>query len=210
VLPELTATDSDQAVAAAERIGYPVALKILSPDIPHKSEIGGVALGLADAAAVRAETERMLATAAEKAPQAAIDGVLVAPMAPQGVEMIVGVELDPTFGPLIMVGVGGIFVEVYRDVTFRLAPVDEHEAREMIDQLRGAALLRGARGRSAGDLSALCGAIAALSRFAASLGSALRSLDVNPLLVLPEGHGVVVLDASLTPAAPSEEVGDPA
>jgi acetate---CoA ligase (ADP-forming) len=202
VLAERVAADPNEAVIAAQDLGYPVALKILSSDIPHKTEIGGVALDVADAAAVRTETARILTAAAEKVPRARIDGVLVAPMAPPGVEIIVGVDRDPTFGPLLMVGTGGIFVEIYRDVSFRLAPVDEVEAREMVDELQGAALLRGARGRPPADVEALCSAIAAISRFAAGHGSELRSLDVNPLLVLPAGQGVAALDAAITFAAP--------
>jgi acyl-CoA synthetase (NDP forming) len=199
MLPELVAETADDAVASAEELGYPVALKILSADIPHKSEMGAVALGLSDSEAVRSAAARVLAAASRHAPGAQVQGLLVSPMAPDGVEMIAGVHRDPTFGLIIMVGLGGIFVEVFQDVSFRLIPVTEPEVIEMINELRGAALLRGSRGRPMADLDAFARAVAAISRFALAQGERLHSLDINPLLVLPEGAGVLALDAVLTP-----------
>ena len=137
-------------------------------------------------------------------PAARITGWLVAPMAPAGVETILGGQWDPVFGPVVMLGLGGIFVEAMKDVTFRLAPFDEAEARRMIGELSAAAVLRGLRGRPPADLAALAKALAALSRFAAAQGSALRSLDINPFLVLPEGQGALALDAVVIPASRSK------
>jgi acetate---CoA ligase (ADP-forming) len=190
-----------EAADAAAALGLPAALKIVSPDITHKTDIGGVALNLATAEAVRRAFDEVTARASKAPAQARISGCLVAPMAPAGgVETILGAQWDPVFGPVIMLGLGGIFVEAMKDVTFRLAPFDEAEARRMIGELRAAAVLRGMRGRPPADLGALAAALASLSRFAAAQGRALQSLDINPFLVLPEGHGALALDAVVIPA----------
>jgi acyl-CoA synthetase (NDP forming) len=188
------------AEAAAAALGFPAVLKIVSPDITHKTDIGGVALGLDSATAVGRAFAAVTMRVAARQPGARIKGCLVAPMAPSGVETILGVQWDPVFGPVVMLGLGGIFVEVLKDVTFRLAPFDEAEARRMIGELRGAAVLAGWRGRPPADIAALAQALAALSRFAAAQGPTLRSLDINPLLVLPAGQGVLALDAVVVPA----------
>jgi acyl-CoA synthetase (NDP forming) len=194
VLAEERCATADEAVAAAERIGFPVVAKILSPDILHKSEIGGVILGLADADAVRAAFGTLIERARDNAPTARIAGVLVAQQA-QGVEMVIGTVRDPVFGQVAMVGLGGVFVEIFRDVAFARCPVDEDRAAEMIRSLRGFPLLDGARGRPKADVPALARALAALSRFAAGAGTRLLSAEVNPLLVMPEGQGVAAADA---------------
>ncbi|HWG80798.1 MAG TPA: acetate--CoA ligase family protein, partial [Stellaceae bacterium] len=190
-----------EAADAAAALGLPAALKIVSPDITHKTDIGGVALNLATADSVRRAFDEVTARVKKAQPRAQIAGCLVAPMAPAGVETILGAQWDPVFGPVVMLGLGGIFVEAMKDVTFRLAPFDEAEARRMIGELRAAAVLRGVRGRPPADLAALAKALAALSRFAAAQGPALRSLDVNPFLVLPEGHGALALDVVVIPAS---------
>lgn len=196
VVQECLAQDASAAVAAFEAFGKrPVVLKLASPDIAHKTEIGGVLLDRRDAAAVREGYELLLTRAREKAPQARIDGVLVAPQLSGGIECILGVQRDPVFGPVVMLGLGGIFVEVLQDVVFRLAPVTEQEALGMIAELRGATLLEGARGTAPLDKVALARALAALSRFAAA-ADWVQSVEVNPLLVLPEG--AVALDALIT------------
>ena len=190
-----------EAAEAAQALGLPAALKIVSPDITHKSDIGGVALNLATPEAVRRAFDEVTARVKKAPAQARIAGCLVAPMAPAGgVETILGAQWDPVFGPVIMLGLGGIFVEAMKDVTFRLAPFDETEAERMIGELRAASVLRGLRGRPPADVAALASALARLSRFAAAQGSALRSLDINPFLVLPEGQGAQALDAVLIPA----------
>jgi acyl-CoA synthetase (NDP forming) len=195
MVPAETCATPEEAVAAATRIGFPVVAKILSPDIPHKSEIGGVLLDLADAEAVRAGFATLLARAAHHAPAARIDGVLVAKQLRGGVEMAVGTVRDPVFGPVAMVGLGGVFIEVFRDVAFARCPVTEADAGAMIRGLRGFPLLDGARGRPKADVAALARALAALSRFAAAAGPRLRSAEINPLLVLPEGQGAFAADA---------------
>lgn len=201
VVEESIASSADEAAAAAARMGFPVVLKIASPDIQHKSEIGGVLLGLKDGAAVRAGFTAIMERARKAEPKAAIDGVLVAPMVAGGVEMILGVQRDPVFGPVVMCGLGGIFVEVLGDVALRLAPFGEDEAMAMIDELKGVALLKGARGQAKADIGALARALAQLSVFAAANADALDSIDINPFLVRPEGQGAVALDALIVPAA---------
>lgn len=202
MLPEEACATAEEAAAAAERIGFPVVAKILSPDILHKSEIGGVILGLADQAAVRAAFATLTGRAARHAPAARIEGVLVAKQA-SGVEMVIGTVHDPVFGPVAMAGLGGVFVEVFRDVAFRRCPVTEEQAAEMLRSLRGFPLLDGARGRPKADVAALGSALAALSRFAAAAGPRLRSAEVNPVIVLPAGQGAFAADA-LIELAPAE------
>src|SRR5262249_5459736 len=131
-LPSRLARSADEAAEAASALGPPVAMKIASPDIPHKTEIGGVILGVAGAQAAREAYATLPARAAEKAPGAVIEGVLVAPMAPKGVETIIGVQRDPVFGPVVMFGLGGIFTELFKDVAFRIAPFSREEALRML------------------------------------------------------------------------------
>lgn len=199
VLAEELAADPKEAVEAAQRLGMPIALKIASPDILHKTEVGGVALGLADAAAVRSAAETMLASVREKAPGARIEGMLVSPMAGEGVELVVGVRNDPVMGPLILVGLGGIFVEVLKDVALDMAPVGPARAKAMIEGLKGAALLKGVRGRPAVDIDAAADAVSRLSVLAARNPGTFDSIEINPLLVRPKG--AVALDALIVPAS---------
>jgi succinyl-CoA synthetase beta subunit len=194
-------TDAEAAVAAQRAFGGEVVLKIVSPDISHKTEIGGVLLGLEAPAEVAAGFATLMANAAVRAPGARIDGVLVAPMVTGHVEAIVGVENDPAFGPVVMLGLGGIFAEVLGDATFALAPLDRAEALAMVGRLRGRAVLEGARGRPPADVEALADLVAAVSRWALAAGPALASLDLNPVAVLPRGQGCRVLDASLRTCA---------
>ncbi len=194
-VPEHAASDSEAAVAAAAAIGYPVVLKILSPDILHKSEIGGVLLDVADAAAVRHGFATLLDRARHHAPAARIEGVLVARQVKGAVEMALGIFRDPVFGPVAMVGLGGVFIEVLKDFCLARCPFDAVQAERMIRGLRGFPLLDGARGRPKADVPALAQALAALSAFAAAAGPRLASVDVNPLLVLPEGQGCFTADA---------------
>jgi acetate---CoA ligase (ADP-forming) len=199
VLPERLVQDADAAVRAAAEIGFPVVLKIASPDLPHKTEVGGVKVGLASADEVRQSYAEMLRSVAVKAPQAAIDGVLVAPMAKGIAELILGTTTDPVFGPVVMVGLGGIFAEIIGDVAVQAAPVDEAMAMEMLRSLKAFAVLDGARGWPRADTVAAARTIAALSRFAAAHAQAISQIDINPLLLMSEGQGVVALDALLVP-----------
>jgi acetyltransferase len=186
--------DAEQAVRAADSLGYPVVIKIDSPDIAHKTDVGGVRAGCRDAAAVRAAVADVLQSVRRQAPAARLDGVLVQRMVAGGTEMILGVKTDPLFGPAVVCGFGGIFVEQLHDVSVRLPPVGRAEALAMIGELRGAALLRGARGRAAADVDALAEAIVRLAALAEAHRPSLLALDINPLLVLDAGRGVVAVD----------------
>jgi len=191
---ERLAVSPEDAAAAAQEIGCPVAMKIVSADILHKSDIGAVALGVASPEAAGSTYEEIMARATAAHPDATIDGVLVGRMVEGGVETIVGVQSDPVFGPVVMFGLGGVFTEVLGDVTFRRAPFGEDEARAMIERVKGYPLLAGARGTEPADVAALAKAIARLSVFAEANRDVIESIDVNPLLVQPAGQGVVALD----------------
>jgi acyl-CoA synthetase (NDP forming) len=199
---EEMAADVTRAVDAAGRIGFPVALKVQSPDIPHKTEAGAVALGIATPAALRRAYRQVLSAARAAHPGAAVRGVLVQQMAPKGVEVIVGVARDYTFGPLLMVGLGGIFVEVLRDVAFAPAPLTREDARDLLGQLRGARLLQGVRGEPPADVDALMDLLVAVSRFAADHADRIAEIDLNPVIVHPRGQGLTVVDALLITRAP--------
>jgi acyl-CoA synthetase (NDP forming) len=192
-----SARSADEAVAAAEAIGYPLVLKLLSADILHKSDIGGVRLNLADGAAVRAAFDAVMQAAAVQAPAARIDGVLLAPMQRGGIECILGVSRDPVFGPVVMFGLGGIFVEAMGDVSFRVAPFDADEAERMIAETKASKVLDGLRGAPPADRAALAQALSRLSCWAAAHADTLESLEANPVLVRPKGQGLVALDAVL-------------
>jgi len=195
-LRELPAADADAAAAAARQIGYPVALKILSADIAHKTEAGGVRLDIADEAALRAACADILAAARRYDPGARIDGLLVQPMAGGGVaELIAGVTHDPVFGPALTVGLGGVLTEIYRDASHRLLPVDAAMAGEMLRELKAWPLLDGFRGRPKADVDAACAGVAALSAACAGLGAQAHEIEINPLQVRVRGEGAVALDA---------------
>lgn len=195
--PERRARSADEAVAAADALGYPVALKVLSPDIAHKTEAGGVRLHLADGAQVRAAFDQIMASARAHAPQARLDGVLVAPMQSGVAELIVGATRDPVFGMALTVGLGGVLTELYQDVSHRLLPVDEAMAADMLAELKAYPLLTGYRGRPPADVDAACAAIAAFSRAVQALGRQVSEAEVNPLLIKASGQGAAMLDALL-------------
>lgn len=201
---EVIAADADAAVRAADAIGYPVVLKIASEDVAHKTEAGGVMLDVANAEGVREAHARILANVARHAPTARIDGVLVAPMLRGGTEMIAGVSQDPVFGPIVMVGMGGIYAEVLNDVAVQAAPVTEDEAMAMIRSLKMFPILDGARGRPPADIEAAARSVARLSEFAFRHRDHIADIDMNPILVRPRGQGAVVLDAlMIARAAPA-------
>ncbi len=195
VTREELATSSQDAAAIARRIGYPVALKVQSPDIPHKTEAKAVRLGIASDAELASAYDEVMANAKAYKPGAKIEGVLVQEMAGDGVEAILGVTNDDLFGPAVMFGLGGIFAEVLKDVSFRLAPVTPSAAREMIEEIAGYPLLAGARGRPRADVEALVDAILRLSALAVDLKDHVAELDINPLFVFPQGKGVKAGDA---------------
>jgi acetyltransferase len=186
------AATADEAVAAAQALGYPVVLKIESPDILHKTEAKGVALNLKDADAVRTAFAQLVTNAKQYRADARIVGVLVQAMAQGDVELVIGLKRDATFGPVIMVGLGGVLIEVFRDVVFRAAPVTEAEALRMLDELKSRAVLDGVRGKPAVDRAALARMVSAVSRFGAAAGPRLAELDLNPVLAGP--HGVTAVD----------------
>jgi acyl-CoA synthetase (NDP forming) len=199
--PEQACASAAEAVAAAERFGFPVVMKILSADIMHKSEIGGVLLDVADAAAVRDGYDTLLARAKQAAPTARIEGVLVAKQLKGGVECIMGIHRDPVFGPMAMFGLGGIFVEILKDVVFRRCPFGIDVAEAMIGAIKGAPLLRGARGRPPADMKALAEMLSRLSAFAVAAGPKLASIDLNPVFAMPEGQGAFAADAVIEVAS---------
>ncbi|MGD0104262.1 MAG: acetate--CoA ligase family protein [Rhodopila sp.] len=193
--PEAACTTTDEAVSAAQRFGFPVVMKILSPDIMHKSEIGGVLLDVTDADAVRSGYALLLERARAAAPTARIEGVLVAKQLKGGIECILGIHRDPVFGPMAMFGLGGIFVEVLKDVVFRRCPFGTDTAEAMIRSIKGASLLLGARGRKTADIKALAEMLSRLSAFAVAAGDRLQSVDLNPVFAMPEGEGAFAVDA---------------
>lgn len=201
--------DEEQARKAADRVGYPIALKIASRDILHKTDVGGVALDLRDASAVAAALTKMRAQVARTAPQARVDGFVVERMIRGGKELILGVQRDPDFGPVLVFGMGGIYVEVLKDVSFRLAPISPLSAEHMVEETAGFRLLQGMRGEARADIPKIHDALLRLSQFAVEQ-PLVGELDINPLLALPEGKGAVVVDCriGLTLAgAPPKDAG---
>jgi succinyl-CoA synthetase beta subunit len=200
---EELAVTADEAVAAAHRIGFPVALKVQSPNLMHKSDVGGLALGLTSDDEVRRTFARLLAEVAALKPAAAIDGVLVQEMV-SGVEVLVGMKRDPTFGPVVLVSPGGFFVELFEGASaVRLPPFADDEAENLV---RGSSvvekLLGGFRGRPPADRPALVRFIADFARFVEGLSDEIVAVDLNPVMVLPVGRGVTIVDAAIERAAP--------
>ncbi len=205
VVPARLVTQASELGVAAAALVFPLAVKIQSPAIPHKTEAGGVRLGIADLPALEAAFAAVTANAARHAPGAPVDGVLLEPMAKRGVEVIVGIIRDPTFGPVVMVGAGGVTTELFHDTAYRLAPVDETEAAAMIQELRSAPLLEGFRGAPPADLPALARLVALVSRIADTGRATMAELELNPVIVHPAGQGCTIADALLvlSPAGPT-------
>jgi acetyl coenzyme A synthetase (ADP forming)-like protein len=201
LLPWDTAASPEEAMQKAERLGYPLALKVLSPDVVHKFDIGGVLLNVDSPSAVAAAFERIRSAIAERAPQARFHGVILQRMGQRGVELILGMKRDPQFGPILMAGLGGIYVEVFRDVAFRIAPLRERSAYQMLTSIRSAAVLQGARGQPPADLDAAAECILRLSQLAMEQPQ-IEELDINPLLVYPKGNGAAVVDVRIAVTAP--------
>lgn len=192
---EKVVQNAEDAVGFAEACGYPVVLKIASADILHKSEIGGVILDVNGPEALREAYATLLRRAAQHAPRARLDGVLVARQLQGGVECFMGIQRDPGFGPVAVFGLGGIFVEVLKDVVLRRCPFGVEQARAMIHGIQGAPLLLGARGRPPVDIDALAQMLARLSEFACRAGEGLQSVDLNPVFAMPAGQGAFAADA---------------
>ena len=190
---ESLATSAAMAVRMARAVGYPVALKIQSPQIPHKTEADGIRLNVRSDAQVRAAFKEIIGNARKFNPEADIHGVLVQEMAGDGLEIIVGTTRDPVFGHVVMFGLGGIFVEALKDISLRVAPVSRGDAKEMIREIRGYSMLQGMRGRPPVDFQALTDVILRVSKLVSDYGDAIEELDINPLLVFEKG--VKALDA---------------
>jgi acyl-CoA synthetase (NDP forming) len=192
---EVLVSNRGELDAAIARAGFPLVMKIQSRDIPHKSEVGGVRVNIASKGEAFAAYQALLESAGRHRPDAAIQGVLVGPMAKKGVEIIVGTLLDATFGPMIMVGLGGITAELFKDVIYRPAPVSAAEACAMLAELKAAPLLNGFRGAAKTDIPALSQLIAQISMLAAQCVNEISEIEINPVLVHPQGHGATIVDA---------------
>jgi len=192
------ATSAEQAAAIAEQIGYPVVLKVDSPDILHKTEANAIKLNLHNAEEVKAAFNEIMVNSRKYAPKAEIGGVLVQEMAASGREVILGISVDPDYGPIIMFGLGGIMVEVLRDVAMRVAPVSRFDAEAMIKEIKGNRLLQPFRGMGEADTQAIVDAIMKLSRLAEDLGDIISEVDINPLVVYEKGGGAKAVDSLVT------------
>ncbi|HNS01174.1 MAG TPA: acetate--CoA ligase family protein, partial [Anaerolineae bacterium] len=190
------ARSAAEAGRLAAQIGFPVALKIVSPDIFHKSEVGGIALRLEDEAAVQAAFDAMISRVQQRRPGAAIAGALVTQMAPPGHELIVGMRRDPQFGPLLMAGLGGIYVELFKEVAFRVAPFGRAETLAMLDETHAGRLLAGLRGQPPADVDAVADVIERVAQLALDHPQ-VQEIDVNPLVVYPAGQGALAVDVRM-------------
>jgi acetyltransferase len=195
-VPGGVAKDEIAAAELTDEIGFPVAIKVISPQILHKSDAGGIALGLDTPEAVSYAILKMKADVVKAVPEAIIEGFLVEKMAPDGLEVIVGMRRDPAFGPVMMFGLGGVYVELFKDVGFGIAPLRPSDAREMIERTKAGQLLKGYRGSPVYDIDAVVEAIGRLSALALEF-PIISEMEINPLLVLPKGEGTLVLDARM-------------
>ncbi len=211
VAAEFVASSATEAAELARQIPGPVVLKVISPDVLHKTEAGGVRINVSGDEAVRQAADEIRQSVLAHVPHAKIEGILVQEYIPQGIELIAGIAPDPAFGHAVMFGLGGIFVEVLRDVAFRVVPLSQEDASAMIREIRGLPILRGARGRAPVDLDALASILLALSRLAEEQGDKIAELDINPLLARPDGSLVAIdsraalspiADASIIPSQP--------
>lgn len=194
VVETLLATTAEEAKQQAEGIGYPVVVKVVSADISHKSDVGGVKIGLANAEEVSEAYEIVLANSRQAVPEAVITGVAVQGMAVEGTEIIVGMVRDPQFGPVMMFGLGGIFVELLKDVSFRVLPLTERDARQMVNDIKGRAILDGLRGQTPVDKAAICQLILNVGEFIEQHPE-IQELDMNPVFVYADG--AVAVDARI-------------
>jgi acetyltransferase len=189
-------TSADDAVAYATSIGFPVVMKIASPDILHKSDVGGVKVGLTTPDTVRDAYDAMMYRIKGKMPEADIWGVNIQQMVTTGKQTILGMSRDPQFGPMLMFGLGGIYVEVLKDVTFRIAPLTERDARQMISEIRSYKLLTGVRGEKSVDIEAIVESLLRLSQLVTDFPE-IAEMDINPLVALPDGEGAVSIDSRI-------------
>ena len=199
VTREILAVTREDVLQAAAEIGYPVALKIMSTDLLHKTEAGGVVLNVSDSTGIEKAFQGLIERVGLYKPEAIIEGVLVQEMLPPGLEAIIGIKKDPIFGPAVVFGLGGIFVEVLKDAVTRVAPLCEEDARSMINELKGKALLDGVRGQLPRDVDALVSILLKVSRLAVELEDSIEEMDINPLIVYEKGSGAVAADALIVP-----------
>jgi acetyltransferase len=192
---EKVCRDPVEAKKFAGELGYPVVLKVLSSDIPHKTETGAIRLGITSDRDLEDAYREMLHTIERYHAGARIDGILVQEMISGGVEVILGMYRDDTFGPVLMFGLGGVFVEVFQDASHRILPISESDARDMIEDTKGAGLLKGYRGKAVMDMDALVGGIMNFAGFCEDFRTMITEVDINPFVVLPEGAGAIVVDA---------------
>jgi acetate---CoA ligase (ADP-forming) subunit beta len=200
VSPARLAKTADEAAKVADQLGYPIVLKIVSPQITHKSDVGGVALNLNSAADVKAAFDRVVASAKKAEPKATIEGVAVQRMERQGIEVIVGMTTDPQFGPVMMFGLGGVMVEILKDVAFRVVPINDRDARQMIDEIKGKPLLDGYRGSEPADVAKLHELLLKVSSFVEQHPE-VAELDLNPVFAYKDG--AIAVDARIVLAAAS-------
>jgi acyl-CoA synthetase (NDP forming) len=186
---ELAKTE-DAAVVSAIKIGFPIVLKIVSPQVLHKSDAGGVVVGVNDEKGIREGYQKIISNIKKNVPTAVIDGILVQEMAPKGTEIIIGSTVDPTFGPTIMFGLGGIFVEILKDVSFRLAPITKDDAWEMLDEIKAKKILDGARGMPKADKETIVATLLSISKMLMECPE-IQELDMNPLIVYEKGARAV-------------------
>lgn len=196
VLQSVTAQSKEEALQAAERLGYPVVLKVIASQISHKSDAGGVQLNLRDGESLARAYDEIVTSIHQFDPEAHIDGMMVQPMISQGYELILGGRQDPQFGPVVVIGLGGIFVEIFNEVVVRVAPLSRQTAIEMIEDMRGYPVLKGARGQQPADIEAIVDTLLRLSQLLCDFPQ-IREMDINPLRALPEGQGVRALDARI-------------
>lgn len=194
VVETILATSLEEAKQVAEKIGYPVVIKVVSADISHKSDVGGVKIGLVDAEEVGQAYQAIMANSKKALPEAVITGVAVQGMASEGIEVIVGMVRDPQFGPVMMFGLGGIFVELLKDVSFRVLPLAERDARQMVDDIKGQAILDGVRGQASADKAAIRELILNVGQFIEQHPE-IQELDMNPVFAYAEG--AIAVDARI-------------
>jgi len=198
VVPKMgLAETGHEAVEMANEIGYPVVMKIASPDILHKSDIGGVRLGVGTPVEVERAFEEIISASRRFMPSALILGVTINQMVPKGKEVILGMAKDPDFGPMLMFGLGGIYVEVLKDVSFRIAPIDKREANAMINEIRSFPLLRGVRGEEPADIQSIVDSLVKLSQLVTDFPEIIE-MDINPLMVMSSGKGAVAVDCRIS------------
>lgn len=197
VVKTVFAKTEGEALKSADDIGYPLVMKVISPHISHKSDAGGIRLSLQNADEVRVAYREMMESILKKRPDAVLEGVQLQPMLSGGREVIIGMIRDPTFGPMLMFGLGGVYVEILKDVRFAIAPVNEKEAREMIKGIKAFPLLAGVRGAKPSDIDALVDTILRVSRLVCDF-SEIEEFEINPMIVFEEGKGALAVDMRLT------------